>query len=138
MPEYFTVLPDRAEFRPVGRFALPVLVRMVSESIAHAGLLGAKRLLIVGTGVEEMARPTDMDRVFIGQDWARANSGNALRIALVIPQHLIHPQKLGLLVAANRGLTGEVFAEEEAALACLLYTSPSPRDQRGSRMPSSA
>ena len=25
-----------------------------------------------------------------------------------------------------------------AALICLLYTSPSPRDQRGSRMPSSA
>ena len=25
-----------------------------------------------------------------------------------------------------------------AARACLLYTSPSPRDQRGSRMPSSA
>ena len=25
-----------------------------------------------------------------------------------------------------------------AALPCLLYTSPSPRDQRGSRMPSSA
>ena len=27
---------------------------------------------------------------------------------------------------------------EENALICLLYTSPSPRDQRGSRMPSSA
>ena len=26
----------------------------------------------------------------------------------------------------------------DAVLACLLYTSPSPRDQRGSRMPSSA
>ena len=26
----------------------------------------------------------------------------------------------------------------EPALTCLLYTSPSPRDQRGSRMPSSA
>ena len=25
-----------------------------------------------------------------------------------------------------------------AGLGCLLYTSPSPRDQRGSRMPSSA
>ena len=25
-----------------------------------------------------------------------------------------------------------------AAFACLLYTSPSPRDQRGARMPSSA
>ena len=26
----------------------------------------------------------------------------------------------------------------EEYLSCLLYTSPSPRDQRGSRMPSSA
>ena len=26
----------------------------------------------------------------------------------------------------------------ELVMACLLYTSPSPRDQRGSRMPSSA
>ena len=26
----------------------------------------------------------------------------------------------------------------DAGKACLLYTSPSPRDQRGSRMPSSA
>ena len=26
----------------------------------------------------------------------------------------------------------------EQSLSCLLYTSPSPRDQRGSRMPSSA
>ena len=28
--------------------------------------------------------------------------------------------------------------EPPFAIACLLYTSPSPRDQRGSRMPSSA
>ena len=26
----------------------------------------------------------------------------------------------------------------QASIGCLLYTSPSPRDQRGSRMPSSA
>ena len=35
---------------------------------------------------------------------------------------------------ANRAL-GLIIKE---AQACLLYTSPSPRDQRGSRMPSSA
>ena len=28
--------------------------------------------------------------------------------------------------------------DDEAKSTCLLYTSPSPRDQRGSRMPSSA
>ena len=32
----------------------------------------------------------------------------------------------------------EPFAAYEFYLDCLLYTSPSPRDQRGSRMPSSA
>ena len=32
----------------------------------------------------------------------------------------------------------EDTAPAEDAVACLLYTSPSPRDQRGSRMPSSA
>ena len=35
---------------------------------------------------------------------------------------------------------GEQIAEaaQQPAYDCLLYTSPSPRDQRGSRMPSSA
>ena len=31
-----------------------------------------------------------------------------------------------------------ILVVETVLLACLLYTSPSPRDQRGSRMPSSA
>ena len=35
-------------------------------------------------------------------------------------------------------LRTKAVAAEEARYACLLYTSPSPRDQRGSRMPSSA
>ena len=32
----------------------------------------------------------------------------------------------------------DIIREETKASGCLLYTSPSPRDQRGSRMPSSA
>ena len=39
----------------------------------------------------------------------------------------------------TRVLNKERFVEERERLqTCLLYTSPSPRDQRGSRMPSSA
>ena len=37
----------------------------------------------------------------------------------------------GRIIAANQSFVDMVKA-------CLLYTSPSPRDQRGSRMPSSA
>ena len=46
--------------------------------------------------------------------------------------------------AFAEGGAGAVYAAVEIPLlaaqtaACLLYTSPSPRDQRGSRMPSSA
>ena len=33
---------------------------------------------------------------------------------------------------------GLLYKSKRDAVVCLLYTSPSPRDQRGSRMPSSA
>ena len=35
-------------------------------------------------------------------------------------------------------IAGNITDQEELALLCLLYTSPSPRDMRRSRMPSSA
>ena len=34
--------------------------------------------------------------------------------------------------------TGALLLQTGLLMICLLYTSPSPRDQRGSRMPSSA
>ena len=42
--------------------------------------------------------------------------------------------------ALSRGANYVTFVElsKECISICLLYTSPSPRDQRGSRMPSSA
>ena len=46
------------------------------------------------------------------------------------------------LAAQNLGIGGtgdfQMGAQLEAANGCLLYTSPSPRDKRQSRMPSSA
>ena len=42
---------------------------------------------------------------------------------------------LSLLLSLTRSIP---FANSSTHKGCLLYTSPSPRDQRGSRMPSSA
>ena len=39
---------------------------------------------------------------------------------------------------SSRGTKPLLFSSDGARSRCLLYTSPSPRDQRGSRMPSSA
>ena len=38
----------------------------------------------------------------------------------------------------NYSVEGTYSYHQIASSSCLLYTSPSPRDQRGSRMPSSA
>ena len=45
-----------------------------------------------------------------------------------------------LATKQDDGVTGEYFVDSKIhkSSTCLLYTSPSPRDQRGSRMPSSA
>ena len=44
---------------------------------------------------------------------------------------------LGVAVDAERDVVNVMVSSDEVD-SCLLYTSPSPRDQRGSRMPSSA
>ena len=41
-------------------------------------------------------------------------------------------------VSTSNAATNNSFIFSNAVAGCLLYTSPSPRDQRGSRMPSSA
>ena len=50
--------------------------------------------------------------------------------------------KVKKIVADHLGIDEAKVTEESSFIddlgACLLYTSPSPRDQRGSRMPSSA
>ena len=55
-----------------------------------------------------------------------------------LPELVRHLVKAGVKVngADNQGLFEIVYPP--SFYPCLLYTSPSPRDQRGSRMPSSA
>ena len=49
---------------------------------------------------------------------------------------LVTPFTDGKLDVAK--LKEQIEFQVDAGTTCLLYTSPSPRDQRGSRMPSSA
>ena len=81
----------------------------------------------------------------------RAQRGKKSRV--LVSQHC-HPQTLDVIRTRAEPLSIEVqtinednpveFSGNECAIllqspdTCLLYTSPSPRDQRGSRMPSSA
>ena len=53
-------------------------------------------------------------------------------------QKLMMANLVSSLVAAEAIVTTEAKAKAMRPIACLLYTSPSPRDKRQSRMPSSA
>lgn len=123
-PVHFEVLATRAEYRPVGSLTLSEAVGLVADAISHARWLSIRRLLVVGLGAHLHELPTDMERVFMGQAWARAASGSALRIAFVFRREWIHPRKIGVLVAANRGMLGDVFNNETEALAWLEVETP--------------
>ena len=53
------------------------------------------------------------------------------------PRTLLHAVD-GVSFEIEKGKTLALVGESGCGKSCLLYTSPSPRDQRGSRMPSSA
>ena len=58
---------------------------------------------------------------------------------LFIDRHMVHEvtSPVAFLGLKNRNIK-VLFPEKTFATACLLYTSPSPRDRQKSRMPSSA
>ena len=64
--------------------------------------------------------------------------------AVGVGDHRAHASSPGVMTRVREEDITEIVTEEEAKAGggffrtCLLYTSPSPRDQRGSRMPSSA
>ena len=63
----------------------------------------------------------------------RIKKGLRLDCGAMLPELVMAYEQYGEL---NEERTNAILVCQ--ALTCLLYTSPSPRDQRGSRMPSSA
>jgi len=108
-------------FRLKGEMSLEASVRLVTDAITYAREQGIRKLLVVSTELTGFPSPSVSARYFFVQEWARA-AGGKMRIAMVSRPELIDPDKFGVTVAANNGLTGDVFLSEAEALAWLQDT----------------
>ena len=74
------------------------------------------------------------DQIFKTLLW-RLNTGVQI-VAIAAASEAINPKALAKIAGAKKAELLE--AKKAESTTCLLYTSPSPRDKRQSRMPSSA
>lgn len=103
-------------FRVRGTCTLVEAVDFIADCVAHCRHRALPKLLIDCTGIDGIPVPSLVDRFLAVEEWARAASGMVV-VALVVQAHYIHPEKFGVKVAADLGLTCDVFADEAEAFA---------------------
>lgn len=112
--ERIDILPGQVCFRPEGKISLPDAISLITTAIKFARDRKAPKLLFNALGLTGYARPTLADRYFSGREWA-ATAGATVAVVLVLPVEMIDPEKFGVIVARNAGLTAEVFSTEAEA-----------------------
>ncbi len=108
----------RGFYRPIATVTFERAIDMVAEAMRLARSLGMNDLLVNTTGLTGFPPPSIFARHALAVRWAET-AGSGLLVAMVARPELIDPEKIGVLMAQNRGASGDVFATEAAALAWL-------------------
>jgi hypothetical protein len=108
----------RGFYRPNGTVTFERAVDMVAEAMRFARKLGLNDLMVNTTGFTGFGSPSIFARHALAVKWAES-AGTGLIVAIVARPELIDPEKIGVLMAQNRGASGDVFSSEAAALAWL-------------------
>ena len=114
----FEQVGRRGFFRPVGMVSFDQAVEIVAGGMRHARSLELADLLVNTMGLAGFPTPDVFARYSLASKWAET-AGASLRVAMVARAELIDPQKIGVLMAQNRGVNGDVFSTESAAIAWL-------------------
>ena len=117
-PPYFEQTGTRGFYRPIAVVTFEHATDMVAEAMRYAREHGLVDLLANTHGLTGFAPPSTFARYSLAVKWAES-AGGALRVALVARPEIIDRQKIGVLMAQNRGVNGDVFIHETEALAWL-------------------
>ena len=118
------------------------LINHENQPVTEADFIGQPQLIYFGFSFCPDICPTELQRISALMERVDPKGEKIQPLFISVDPERDTPDALALYVTADSfpdnlvGLTGSVAQVE--ATNCLLYTSPSPRDQRGSRMPSSA
>jgi hypothetical protein len=117
-PDFFETIGARGIYRPVAQVTFEQAIEMVAQAMKYARDRGLVDLLANTSGLTGFPQPSTFARYSLALKWAES-AGGALRVALVTRPEFIDPQKIGVLMAQNRGVNGDVFSNESDALAWL-------------------
>ena len=118
-PKHFEVMEGYCCYRLSGHGPLAEAAGKVIEAITFAREQGMRNLLIDTSNWTGHKSPDTLERY----TWAQAFAGTArstVKLAMVVRPEMVDPDNFEVTVARNRGLMGNVFDSERAALAWLL------------------
>jgi hypothetical protein len=128
--KYFEHVAKRGFFRPIATVTFPQAVAMCAEAMRHARSLDLTELLVNTNGLTDSLRPTCLRATNGGPVGAERRRDVEGGDGLSPRNH--GPQKIGVVMAQNRGVAAEVFTSESAAIAWLDALPGASRAERRS------
>ena len=118
-PTYLTLGSDYASYRPDAEVPLADAVDMIDEAVRFCRENGHQLLFIDIRKLKGFPSPSTTDRFWLMKKWAESAGGDVV-ISMVAPPEIIDEEKIGVTMAANRGLVANIFAAESEAIEWLL------------------
>jgi len=112
------VVATRGFCRPAGFMTFQQAVEKVALALKFAREQGLADILVNTSQMGGFEPPGTFERYAMITRWVQS-AGSGLRVALVARPAFIDQQKIGVLIAQNRGMITDVFAEEASALQWL-------------------
>jgi hypothetical protein len=116
--EFTERVGKRGFCRPSGSVTFEQGLELMSGAVRWARQEQLPDILIDIRGLTLVGPLTTFMRYELGRRLAEV-SGGVVRVAIVANASLIDPQKIGALVAQNRGMNADVFASETDAIKWL-------------------
>jgi hypothetical protein len=116
-PEFVERIGQRVYYRPVLAANFQEALGLCTAAVEWARDQQCTDMLVNVYGISGIESLTTFMRYELAVKWAQ--SAGSLRVALVVPETLMDPQKFAMLMAHNRGVNGDVFTNEAEALSWL-------------------